>query len=278
MRSDMTPRSLDELLADAEILRNEYDDEDTAASRLRIEREVADTWWRSALLLESSAQRVKPWLPEDTPRHRTPLCTVQHEQAAHELRKLSTLVIRDSRAAHHIALLAQSCRVEPASALIFACLLHLADREGAQFWWQFSAGAGSTTAALCLYLMHMQRGELRDAEHWAHQAACLEHLENQTSPGDDVVRLLRRPPSQGHRDSWYTPQAMITRIMAILHSGVAANTHVVDNPAVATQTLCHSLAAAVQRLEAKSDADYGTIPKASFELAARLEDYAASSP
>ncbi|MEV5779007.1 sigma factor-like helix-turn-helix DNA-binding protein [Streptomyces antimycoticus] len=48
--------------------------------RLRIEREVADTWWRSALLLESSAQRVKPWLPEDAPRHRTPLCTAQHDR------------------------------------------------------------------------------------------------------------------------------------------------------------------------------------------------------
>nr|WTB11081.1 hypothetical protein OG546_47500 [Streptomyces antimycoticus] len=273
----MTPRSLDELLADAEVLQHEYDDEDTAASRLRIEREVADTWWRSALLLESSAQQVKPWLPEDAPRHRTPLCTAQHEQAAQDLRKLSTLVIRDSRAAHHIALLAQSCRAEPASALIFACLLHLADREGAQFWWQFSAGAGSATAALCLYLMHMQRGELRDAEHWAHEAACLEHLENQTSPSDDLAGLLRRPPSQGHRGSWYTPQSMINRTMAILHSGVAASTRVVDTPALADQPLCQSLAVAVQRLESKSDADYGAIPKASFELAARLEDCAASS-
>ena len=71
---------------------------------------------------------------------------------------------------------------------------------------------------------------------------------------------------------------MITRTMAILHSGVAASTRVVDNPTLATPPLCHSLAAAVQRLETKSDADYGTIPKASFELAARLEDCAASPP
>ncbi|WP_240812597.1 hypothetical protein [Streptomyces sp. DASNCL29] len=78
----MTPRSLDELLADAEILRHEYDVEDTEASRLRIEREIADTWWRSALLLESSAQQAKSWLPEDAPRHRTPLCTARYEQAA----------------------------------------------------------------------------------------------------------------------------------------------------------------------------------------------------
>ncbi|MBL1098286.1 hypothetical protein [Streptomyces coffeae] len=271
------PHNVDKLLADAEILQNEYDDEDTAASRLRIEREVADTWWRSALLLESSAQRVRSELPEDAPRDRARVCTAQHEQAAYDLRKLSTLVIRDTRAAHHIALLARSCRVEPASALIFACLLHLADREGAQFWWQFSAGAGSATAALCLHLMHTQRGELRDAEHWAHEAAFLEDLENQSRPDDDLVCLLRRPPRQGHRGTWYTPQSMIQRTMAILHSGVAASTRVVDSPALAAPPLCRSLAVAVQRLEAKSDDDYGTIPKASFELAARLEDCAVSS-
>ncbi|WP_413812682.1 hypothetical protein [Streptomyces sp. OE57] len=71
---------------------------------------------------------------------------------------------------------------------------------------------------------------------------------------------------------------MINRTMAILHSGVAASTRVVDNHALADQPLCQSLAVAVQRLETKSDADYGTIPKASFELAARLEDCTASSP
>ncbi|MER6145179.1 hypothetical protein ABT174_35025 [Streptomyces sparsogenes] len=274
----MTPRSLDKLLAEAEILQDEYSDDDTAASRQRIAREVANTWWASALLLESSAQQVKSWIPEGASRHRSPLCAAQHEKAARQLRKLSTLVIRDSRAAHHIALLARSCRVEPASALIFACLLHLADREGAQFWWQFSAGAGSATAALCLYLMHMKRGEVRDAEHWAQEAAHLQRLENQTSAGDDIISLLRRPPSQGHSDNWYTPQSMIARTMAILHSGVADDTRVIDTPTLATQPLCHSLTVAVQRLEAESDDDYGTIPTASFELAARLEDYAASCP
>ncbi|WP_033329539.1 hypothetical protein [Streptomyces yerevanensis] len=175
----MTPRSLDELLAGAEILQDTYDDEDTTASRRRIEREVADTWWRSALLLESSAQQVKPRLQDGTARVRDPLGTAQHEQAGRDLRDLSTLVIRDSRAADHIALLAQSCRVEPAS-------------------------AGSSTAALCLYLMHLQRGELRDAEHWAIQAACLARLENHTLSSDDWTSLLSRPPRQGDAH-WYTP-------------------------------------------------------------------------
>ncbi|MFG2025694.1 hypothetical protein [Streptomyces sp. NPDC048825] len=115
---------------------------------------------------------------------RDPLGTAQHEQAGRDLRDLSTLVILDSRAADHIALLAQSCRVEPVGALIFACLRHLADREGAQFWWQFAAGADSSTAAPCLYLMHLQRCELRDAQHWAGQAACLARLEHHTASSD----------------------------------------------------------------------------------------------
>ncbi|NUK85751.1 hypothetical protein [Streptomyces lunaelactis] len=47
-------------------------------------------------------------------------------------------------------------------------------REAAQFWWQFAAGAGNPTAAYCLYLLHLGRGERRDAEHWADQAANLD--------------------------------------------------------------------------------------------------------
>jgi hypothetical protein len=39
--------------------------------------------------------------------------------------------------------------IEPCGALAFACLLYLAGRhEAAQFWWQFAAGADSSTAAL----------------------------------------------------------------------------------------------------------------------------------
>ncbi|MGW0580456.1 hypothetical protein ACWD25_31880, partial [Streptomyces sp. NPDC002920] len=56
-----------------------------------------------------------------------------------------------------------------------ACLLSLADAgDGAQWWWQFAAGAGNATAAYCLHLFHFGRGELRDADHWAHQAVTLD--------------------------------------------------------------------------------------------------------
>ncbi|SEC15217.1 hypothetical protein SAMN05216489_00018 [Streptomyces sp. 3213] len=56
-------------------------------------------------------------------------------------------------------------------ALHFACLVNLAQEpEEAIWWWQFAGGAGNATAAYCLYLLHLSRGELRDAEHWMSQA------------------------------------------------------------------------------------------------------------
>ncbi|WP_051742403.1 hypothetical protein [Streptomyces xylophagus] len=56
-------------------------------------------------------------------------------------------------------------------ALRFACVLHLAQEpEEAIWWWQFAGGAGNATAAYCLYLLHLSRGELQDAEHWVSQA------------------------------------------------------------------------------------------------------------
>ncbi|MEU6147722.1 hypothetical protein ABZ848_46175 [Streptomyces sp. NPDC047081] len=42
--------------------------------------------------------------------------------------------------------------------------------EGAIWWWQFAAGAGDATAAYCLYLQHLRRGELRDGELWIDEA------------------------------------------------------------------------------------------------------------
>ncbi|GGN45773.1 hypothetical protein [Streptomyces fuscichromogenes] len=56
-------------------------------------------------------------------------------------------------------------------ALRFACLLSLAqETDEAIWWWQFAAGAENATAAYCLYLLYLGRGELRDAEHWMGQA------------------------------------------------------------------------------------------------------------
>ncbi|MET8645037.1 hypothetical protein ABZX69_37685 [Streptomyces sp. NPDC004074] len=51
----------------------------------------------------------------------------------------------------------------------------LADREeGAQFWHQYAASGGQAIGAVCLYLMHVRRGEWRDARYWAKQVEALE--------------------------------------------------------------------------------------------------------
>jgi len=62
-------------------------------------------------------------------------------------------------------------------------LLVLAGREeGAQFWLQYAAGGGQATGAICLYLLHLRRGEGRDGKYWARQIEILEHEACQYAP------------------------------------------------------------------------------------------------
>lgn len=124
--------------------------------------------WRDAMSHETAPPTADSFPPKRAPLRRRSASNsgVLRHQAAEDLNTLSTLVLQDSDASEQLAWLATSGRFDPEGTLIFACLLHLGHRdEAAQFWWQFSAGAGSTISALCLYLMHMQRGELRDADH-----------------------------------------------------------------------------------------------------------------
>ncbi|MEU6122492.1 hypothetical protein [Streptomyces sp. NPDC047123] len=67
---------------------------------------------------------------------------------------------------------------------IFACMLHLAEHpESAQFWWQLAAGAGNRSAAYCLHLHHLGRGEDPEAAHWLDQLQ--HHLDG---PSDAFVK------------------------------------------------------------------------------------------
>jgi hypothetical protein len=96
-----------------------------------------------------------------------------HGQAASGLDALSTQVLHHRDAPGRLAQLAAE-GPDPDGALYFACLLSLAGCcDGAQFWWQFSAGAGNAVAAQCLHLYHLSRGEVRDAAFWAHQGLSL---------------------------------------------------------------------------------------------------------
>lgn len=248
-------RSIGEVLAGARVLEDAYDDYDVGASRVRIAAHVATTLWRGATSLHDWACSAAAVTAADRPVvELPPLSPSWHDQAARDLRTLSTLVINDSAASACMSRLVNHPRmIEPEGALVFACLLHLTGRaEGAQFWWQFAAGAGNPTSAYCLYLLHMQHGELRDAEHWADQAAALESYPVDPSPeeGGDGA------PHDGIRIR-YDAEAAV--------GGGSGG------------TAPHgSLEAAVDRLEVDGDDEYGTIPKPDADLlACELEELAA---
>ncbi|MGW8631968.1 hypothetical protein [Streptomyces sp. NPDC055793] len=83
---------------------------------------------------------------------------------------LSAELIHSTKAAERLACIAD-VPSDADGALYFACLLNLAqESDSALWWWQFAAGAGNATAAYCLHLYHLLRGELRDVDHWARQA------------------------------------------------------------------------------------------------------------
>lgn len=113
------------------------------------------------------------------------------------LKALSCDLLRSSHAAEHLAGIADD-PVDIDGALHFGCLLNLATKpEGAQWWWQYAAGAGNATAAYCLHLFHMRRGDLRDADHWMRQALDL----------DIDINFARRPTR------WNPPRTPHTRVL-----------------------------------------------------------------
>jgi hypothetical protein len=91
------------------------------------------------------------------------------ERADVYLQTLACRLLGNHGASDHLAQLADDPS-DVKGALYFGCLLSLArEAEGALWWWQFAAGAGSVDAAYCLYLLHLSHGDLRDAEHWMRQ-------------------------------------------------------------------------------------------------------------
>ncbi|MER6548347.1 hypothetical protein [Streptomyces sp. NPDC001250] len=240
----MQLKSLEDTLAEARVLDGEYDNYDAAKARRRIAKEVSRSRWDG--LFELRVPRVVVQrrcgdpalsrLGHDAERRRTP----RHAQAAMDLHVLSSFVIHDQDASSYVSRLVNDRGIEPDGALIFACLLDLAQHEeGAQFWWQFAAGAGSATSAYCLYLLHLRRGELRDAEHWARQIEQLDHEPNQYRPQIEELRVW---PGQSQAED-------------LPHS------HTV-------------LRKTVDELDTSCDDDYGQVPQPDPALAERLEELA----
>ncbi|WSQ14969.1 hypothetical protein OG604_48710 [Streptomyces sp. NBC_01231] len=195
MRSDTPmrphqPRTIDEALARARILPDTYTRAHREASRRRISEQLHEL-----RCMQGLTEPAEPAGTETRPTRRPPL--LLHERAGHDLRALCQGIIHDDDAARRIARF-DTAR-DPGGALAFACLLLLADREeGAQFWLQFAAGGGQATGAICLYLMHLRRGEWRDAKYWARQIEALEREPCQYAPvAHEVVDTTTGPAGPG---------------------------------------------------------------------------------
>ncbi|MEU7487037.1 hypothetical protein [Streptomyces sp. NPDC042319] len=262
-RNNRRPARIDQELAGAEVLADAYTDYDAQAALNRIARKVV---WRKATTLEQRARNARHFnhcreLREEPPAPVTPL----HARATAQLGALSSRVIRNPAAIAAMALLVDDRhRIEPAGALAFACLLHLADRqEAAQFWWQFAAGAGSATAAHCLYLHHVQLAEQSDALHWHRQAL---HMYDQ-----EVDPLLSERPALLKP----TPDCLLPGGELDVEVVVEVKRSTASRRAYEARwwVFTTSLTNAVHRLEAEGDpdGDFDDIPKIDPELAAELE-------
>lgn len=164
------PRTIEEALARARIFAGAYTPADLEDSRQRIKDQLFELRWMQTFASPTAGTRGPAQAP-----------LMLHERAANDLRALCQGVIHHDDAVRRLARF--DAARDPGGALAFACLLMLADREeGAQFWLQFAAGGGQATGALCLYLLHLRRGEWRDAQHWARQMANLENEPCQYSP------------------------------------------------------------------------------------------------
>ncbi len=175
---DMPLCELDASLADATVLAEEYAGYDEGAARRRIARRIAADRARAATgTAAAGAAAHGRAAPAETDE--LVLDAACHVRAARGLDDLTWCLV-ESRDFAELALAVDSWPHGMDSALLFGCLLHLADRtEDAQFWFQYAAGAGSQTAARCLYLHHLSRAEVATARYWKRQAHILppdEHL------------------------------------------------------------------------------------------------------
>lgn len=155
---DMPLCALDAVLQDAAVLVEEYAGYDEYAARRRIARRVV-------------AHRTRPAAPAQGGH--LVLDAACHVRAARVLDETARALV-ESRSYAELALDAASWPHSAESTLLFAGLLYLAGKgEGAQFWFQYAAGAGSRTAARCLYLHHLARAEVATARHWHEQSRAL---------------------------------------------------------------------------------------------------------
>ncbi|MFF2205523.1 hypothetical protein [Streptomyces sp. NPDC058145] len=230
------PRTLTEALDQARIREGAYTTAHLEASRRRITEQLHELRWTQAMVGPGTGRR---------PAHRLML----HEQAGHDLRALCQGVIHDDDAARRIARF--DTTRDPGGALAFACLLLLADyEEGAQFWLEYAAGGGQATSAVCLHLLHLHRGDMRDARYWAEQIMALESEPWQYAPVAHQVVDTTVPGPAG---------------MAVY----------LDLPDIAAAVPQEAVKDAVDDLTVATLDGFGAIPQPSPDLAHQLQDLVA---
>lgn len=93
------------------------------------------------------------------------LSQAAHERAADDLMALCELVLQRPDTEDHLKTFVEMPE-EDQGALVFACLLQLCGEvRNARFWWHYAAGAGSTTAAYCLFLDGLLLNRTQEAVH-----------------------------------------------------------------------------------------------------------------
>lgn len=271
------PRTLDDLLNDA----RSFPTDDLDA-----EDDTEEEWAARRLLAQDYADALQRGTSRGTPRGGFPQSAVgwpqlhtrgpghpgpvpRRERAARELRALSAWAIRSPQAPHHIAGLATTHQINPDAAWVFACLLHLAERDDqAEVLWQFAAGAGKPASAECLYLLHITRGELRQARHWAHQAADLD------TPAEEEPEQAGRPPTAPtrlRREHRPMTSPMLLRVWRALRRDTSPSISIETFHACAG-TLSRALTAAVHSLKAEPSTEFGLLSWPDTTLAARMQE------
>ncbi|GAA3061858.1 hypothetical protein GCM10020254_02130 [Streptomyces goshikiensis] len=190
-----------------------------------------------------------------------------HVRAVRALDALTRALVDSDRFTEH-ALQARDWPHSQESALLFGCLLHLVGRmEGAQFWFQYAAGAGSRTAAVALYLLHLSRAEVSTARHWKRQAGEL--------PLDEGLPVLPAFPSEleaplGASVIWTSPPITTQDLTAVGPPPPADSRSARQLPVM--------LRRAVTALVPEEDPDLGEVFTTSAQLAIALARCARLNP